>query len=88
MIDVYGKLLIKEKFFVVVVIRINCLIVEIIMNSLDPIAKNVLPSQNRSYQIPMNDQQFENLLRTIVHVSFIVFNREKKLITVPSVFFN
>jgi hypothetical protein len=42
---------------------------KIIMNFLDPIAKNVLPSQNRSYQIPMNNQQFEILLRSIVHVS-------------------
>jgi hypothetical protein len=41
------------------------------MNFLDPIAKNVLPSQNRSYQTPMSDQQFEVLLRNIVHVSFI-----------------
>lgn len=39
------------------------------MNFLDPIAKNTLPSQNRSYQTPMNDQQFEVLVRAIVHVS-------------------
>lgn len=43
------------------------------MNFLDPIAKNVLPSQNRSYQTPMNDPQFEILLRNIVHVCFIYF---------------
>jgi hypothetical protein len=48
------------------------------MNFLDPIAKNVLPSQNRSYQTPMNDQQFEILLRTIVHVSFIFSIQKKK----------
>ena len=41
------------------------------MNFLDPIAKNVFPSQNRSYQTPMNDQQFEVLLRAMVHVSII-----------------
>jgi len=83
----FNKIKKKEKFFSVVIIRINCLIVEIIMNFLDPIAKNVLPSQNRSYQTPLNDQQFEILLRTIVHVSFIVFQSKKKL-TVTSVFFN
>ncbi|CAF0774110.1 unnamed protein product [Adineta ricciae] len=48
------------------------------MNFLDPIAKNVLPSQNRSYQISMNDQQFEVLLRTIVHETT---DHEKKLET-------
>jgi len=47
------------------------------MNFFDPIAKNVLPSQNRSYQTPMNDQQFEVLLRTIVHVSSTIKNTDK-----------
>ena len=42
---------------------------ETAMNILDPIVKNPLPYQNRSYQTPMSDQQFEVLLRTMVHVS-------------------
>ncbi|CAF1285571.1 unnamed protein product [Rotaria sordida] len=46
------------------------------MNFLDPIAKNVLPSQNRSYQIPLSDQEFEILLRKIVHETT---DPEKKL---------
>ncbi|CAF1965457.1 unnamed protein product [Rotaria magnacalcarata] len=37
------------------------------MNFLDQIAKNPLPSQNRSYQTPMDDQHFEILVRKIVH---------------------
>jgi hypothetical protein len=60
----------QAKFFIR---RISAFVLKIIMNILDPIAKNVLPSQNRSYQIPMNNQQFEILLRTIVHVSSIFF---------------
>ena len=43
------------------------------MSFLDPIAKNPLPSQNRSYQIPMSDQEFEMLARAIIHVSFYDF---------------
>jgi hypothetical protein len=52
------------------------------MNFLDPIAKNVLPSQNRSYQIPMDDQEFEILLRAIVHVSFIFLIKKKKYVDI------
>jgi hypothetical protein len=54
------------------------------MNFLDPIVKNVFPTQNRSYQIPMDDQQFEIILRTIVHVSFIFSIG----VTLTSAFFN
>ncbi len=57
-------------------------ITEFIMNFLDPIAKNVLPSQNRSYQIPMDDQEFEILLRAIVHVSFIFLIKKKKYVDI------
>ncbi|UJR25894.1 hypothetical protein I4U23_007242 [Adineta vaga] len=46
------------------------------MNFLDPIAKNVHPSQNRSYQTSMSDQQFEVLLRTMIHETT---DHEKKL---------
>lgn len=55
-----------------------------VMNFLDPIAKNPLPSQNRSYQIPMSDEQFHLLTRAIVHVSFVWHTereREKKTLT-------
>ncbi|CAF1106687.1 unnamed protein product [Adineta steineri] len=48
------------------------------MNFLDPIAKSNLPSQNRSYQTPLSDEQFEILCRTMVHETS---DHERKLET-------